>query len=93
VQVEPELARLRRRYLELLERLRRVLESRYPDRRDRVSTVCDTLRSSIENLRHSNLADYLLLLYRLSREFPELVELVPTGREVELILRYGRGVR
>lgn len=93
MQVEPELARLRGRYLEHLGRLRRVLEAKYPDKRDRVSAVCDTLRSSIENLRHSNLVDYLLLLYRLSREFPELVELVPTGREVELILRYGRGVR
>jgi hypothetical protein len=88
-----QLQALRRRYLEHLERLKRVLETKYPDRRERVGMACDLIRSSIENLRHSNLADYLHLLYRLSREFPELVELVPSGREIELILRSGRGYR
>jgi hypothetical protein len=84
---------LRRRYLEHLDRLRRVLETKYPDRRERVEMIYDLLRSGIGNLRHSNLVDYLQLLYRLSREFPELVELVPSGREIELILRSGRGYR
>jgi 5'-3' exonuclease len=80
------LSNFRAKYLGKLLTLKRELEQKYPDKRERVEYVCDILANKLSNLRTHTLADYLFTLHLAIKEFSELKELIPTTEEVEEIL-------
>lgn len=65
-----------------LMKLSKVLREKYPDKRERINHLVNTLAVKLENLRRFTLSDYLFTLYLATREFPELEELVPDERTV-----------
>ncbi|MEM3961379.1 MAG: hypothetical protein QXU60_04500 [Sulfolobales archaeon] len=65
------------------------LREKYPDRRERVDHIVDTLATKLQQLRTFTLTDYLFTLYTVSREFPELAELIPSEETVKSLLKEG----
>ncbi|MEM4827945.1 MAG: hypothetical protein QXK07_07905 [Desulfurococcaceae archaeon] len=65
------------------------LREKYPDRRERVDHIVDTLATKLQQLRTFTLTDYLFTLHSVSREFPELAELIPSEETVKSLLEEG----
>jgi hypothetical protein len=84
-----KLSSFRAKYLSKLLELRRELEQKYPERRERIEYICDILANKLQNLRTHTVADYIFTLYLASKEFPEFSELTPTSKEIEEILDEG----
>lgn len=62
------------------------LREKYPDRRERVDHIVDTLATKLQQLRTFTLTDYLFTLYTVSKEFPEFEELLPDEQTVKELL-------
>ncbi|MEM2287889.1 MAG: hypothetical protein QW503_02255 [Sulfolobales archaeon] len=69
-----------------LHAIEKELKEKYPDKAERVSEVVGELLKKIYDLRTRTLSDYLMHLYKLSREFPELSRLIPDETTVKEIL-------
>jgi hypothetical protein len=81
-----KLSSFRAKYLSKLLALKRELEQKYPDKRERIEYIVDVIANKLENLRTHTLADYIFTLYLATKEFPEFSELTPTSKEIEEIL-------
>ena len=81
------LKKFRAVYLARLINLRKTLLEKYPDRRDRIEYICDTLENDLNELRTHTLAHYLHIVYQAYKEFPEFSEMIPSGSEVEELLK------
>ena len=81
------LKKFRAVYLARLINLRKTLIEKYPDRRERIEYICDTLEDELSELRTHTLAHYLHIVYQAYKEFPEFSEMIPSGSEVEELLK------
>jgi uncharacterized protein YdhG (YjbR/CyaY superfamily) len=83
------LSDFRAKYMARLLALRRELEQKYPERRERIEYITDVLANKLSNLRSHTIADYLFTAYLATKEFPEFHELIPPTKEIEEILDEG----
>ena len=75
------------KYMTRLMNLKRELESKYPDKRDRIEYVTDILMSKLQTLRTYSLTDYLHTIHLACREFEEFEVLIPDEKEVDKLLK------
>ena len=78
-------------YLARLINLRKTLLEKYPDRRERIEFICVTLEDELSELRTHTIAHYLHIVYQAYKEFPEFSEMIPSGSEVEELLKSRTG--
>jgi hypothetical protein len=81
-----ELREFKTKYLALLFKIGRELLSKYPERRERIEYIVDTIVNKLYHLRTFTLPDYLHTLYIAVKEFREFEELIPESEEIEKLL-------
>jgi hypothetical protein len=81
-----ELHEFKAKYLAKLMSLRRQLLEKYPEKRERVEYVVDTIAGKLHNLRTYTLSDYLFTLHLAVKEFKELEQLIPSEKEINELL-------
>jgi len=75
------------KYLAKLMRIRGQLLEKYPDKTERINYVVDILAIKLHNLRAFTLTDYIGTVYRSSKEFKELEEMIPSEEEINELLK------
>ena len=63
--------------------LEKLLREKYPGRADQITTVVEILSNKLYYLNKYSLADYMYTLKILSKQFPELAELIPSTETVQ----------
>jgi hypothetical protein len=84
-----ELREFKTKYMARLLEIKKHLLEKYPDKRDRVEFIVDTLLAKLTRLRRYTLPDYLSTLARATKDFKELEALIPPKEEVEELLKGG----
>ena len=74
------------KYLARLLKIRGQLLAKYPDT-ERINYIVDVLAIKLHNLRSFTLSDYISTVYRASKEFKELEQLIPSEEEIDELLK------
>jgi hypothetical protein len=75
------------KYIIKLGDIEKELLIKYPDKKERIVSLCNLVESKLENLQLYNMHDYLATIFHAKQEFPEIWELWPWDYEVEQLIK------